>query len=476
MKKLMYDGVRWTLMLVAVAAGFASCGKDEVTGRVNLSTDLLVIDEPGATRKVDFTTSHVRSLSVSTTPEGWKAEADLAAGVLTVTAPSRIDEGVKRSGSVVLAGTTTDGGAVSASLAVGVYESVDLSAAPSNCYLLSKKNTYYRIDALHRGETSETLPTAGVKLIWQTTGKPLQYVALNEGKISFLVGADDDDELKEGNALIGAYDAAGELIWSWHIWVADYDPEKDATAYDGYTVMNRNLGALNNANASEEEILASYGMYYQWGRKEPFVGPSTYNAAQGTNAGLYDGSGSRVYLTEKESSAETGTAEYALRNPLCFILGTEKSGFDWLYAAHDANRWSDRKTVNDPCPRGWKVPAADRFANLSIADKSGDADVLAERYGWELTDGTASSLWMGLGRRTYLTGRIQNTYDPLPVRNPAMEAQPWEGLYWTTGTQGDRASAFYFYFNKRDVAASGVQTRVPHYRANGMQIRCVKEE
>ena len=267
MKKMMYDSLRLALVLVAMTAGLASCGKDEVTGRVNLATDLLVIDEPGDTRTVNFTTSHVRSLSVSTTPEGWKAEADLAAGVLTVTAPARIDETVKRSGSVVLSGTTTDGGAVSASLAVGVYESVDLSAAPSNCYLLSKKDTYYRIDALHRGETSETLPTASVKLIWQTAGKPLQYVALHDGKISFLVGADDDGELKEGNALLGAYDAAGELIWSWHVWVTAYDPEKDATVYGDYTVMNRNLGALNNANASAAEILSSYGMYYQWGRK-----------------------------------------------------------------------------------------------------------------------------------------------------------------------------------------------------------------
>ena len=103
-------------------------------------------------------------------------------------------------------------------------------------------------------------------------------------------------------------------------------------------MMDRNLGALNNANASAAEILSSYGMYYQWGRKEPFAGPSTYNAAQGTNAVLYDAAGSRLYLTETKSSAETGTAEYALRNPLCFILGTEESEFDWLYAAHDANR------------------------------------------------------------------------------------------------------------------------------------------
>lgn len=471
----MYGGMRWALVLI-VGAALASCGKDEVSGRVKLETDLLVFNEPGATRTVKFTTSNVRSLSVTGKPTGWEAEADLAAGILRVTAPSDFGAEQQRTGSVVMTGTKTDGGAVSASLAVGIYEGEDLTAARSNCYLLAKKNTYYRIDGVHKGETSEVLPTRSVKVIWQTSSNLLQYVSFDDGRISFLVGANDDGELKEGNALIGAYDEAGDLIWSWHIWVTDYDAQADATTYGGYTVMNRNLGALNNANETREEILASYGMYYQWGRKEPFVGPSSYNAAQGVNAALYDASGRRLYLTETESSETAGTGEYALRNPLCFILGTEESQFDWLYSAHDANRWSDRKTVNDPCPRGWRVPAANQFAGLAIADMSGDANQLAERYGWVLTDGTASSLWMGLGRRTYLTGRVQNIYDPLPVRNAAIEAQPWEGLYWTTGTQAGKASAFYFFFDKRNPVASGVQTAVPHYRANGMQIRCVKEQ
>ena len=56
-----------------------------------------------------------------------------------------------------------------------------------------------------------------VGVIWQSAGKLLQYVDLDEdNRISFYVGADADrtDEIKRGNGLIGAYDAAGNLLWS----------------------------------------------------------------------------------------------------------------------------------------------------------------------------------------------------------------------------------------------------------------------
>ena len=56
-------------------------------------------------------------------------------------------------------------------------------------------------------------------------------------------------------------------------------------------MMTRNLGALAADNSSVENILASYGLYYQWGRKDPFIGPSSYNAANGASASMYNGGG-----------------------------------------------------------------------------------------------------------------------------------------------------------------------------------------
>lgn len=103
----------------------------------------------------------------------------------------------------------------------------------------------------------------------------------------------------EGNALIGAYNSKGEIIWSWHIWITDNDPGNvgkairyTTYAWDntgikykdnrvpGYYVMPCNLGAMANSpdnddndHKKENWYLKShrtYGMLYQWGRKDPF--------------------------------------------------------------------------------------------------------------------------------------------------------------------------------------------------------------
>ena len=162
-----------------------------------------------------------------------------------------------------------------------------------------------------RATDGSALQTASVDIVWQSKTNLIQYLSLENGKVSFYVGADDDDDtvIKKGNALIGAYDAAGKLIWSWHVWAADYDPDAEGAtvSFNGYTMMDRNLGALANGNASTDEILASYGLYYQWGRKDPFIGPSTYQASNGSSATMYNARSGTVKLEIVESSAETGT-------------------------------------------------------------------------------------------------------------------------------------------------------------------------
>lgn len=482
MKSFFEQSIRWVVLLVVAAASFVSCSKDGDSGRMVLSQSALFIEEPGGTGTVGFTTSNVSSISFSNLPGGWTAEADLSTGTLRVTAPSVIDEEHVESGNLILSGRTTGGGYVSATLYVAIAATDDLSTQQANCFVVTRPNTNYSFDAMLRGETSETMPTAKVEVVWQTESGLLQYLNLRDGKVSFYVGAEDDDEtqIKQGNVLLGAYDAAGTLLWTWHIWITGYDPVgKAVTLANGTTVMGSNLGAMNNSNATTDEILESYGLYYQWGRKEPFIGPSAYNFSMGSSEAMYDGNAKRVYNAFEASDATKGTLDYASRQPLCFLLGVEQSRYDWLYASHSEELWnSSSKSLYDPCPKGWHVPSADAFAGLSIADKSGSATDYMDKYGWELTDGTATMLFMGAGRRVYTDGKFQNVYNPLPEsRNEALEAQPWVGLYWTADALTNaQSAAFYFYFNKKDVAASGVEPSVAHYRANGMPVRCVKEQ
>lgn len=71
----------------------------------------------------------------------------------------------------------------------------------------------------------------------------------------------------EGNTVLAAFDAKGEVIWSWHLWMTD---QPELFAYDeGGELMDRNLGATS---ALEADGAASFGLLYQWGRKDPFYG------------------------------------------------------------------------------------------------------------------------------------------------------------------------------------------------------------
>ena len=171
--------------------------------------------------------------------------------------------------------------------------------------------------------------------------------------------------------------------------------------------------------------------------------------------------------------------EYAIRNPLVFITGVADTDNDWLWSGRSDQLWSADdnvadKSVNDPCPYGWRVAPSGAFDNLAIVGTPAVGD--EAKYGWTLTDGNAESFFIGAGRRRYDNGKILNIYNPLPkVRSDAMEAQPWEGLYWTTAVSGTQAAALHFWFEKLDTSA-GIDDSAPYARANGLQVRCVKQQ
>ncbi len=106
-------------------------------------------------------------------------------------------------------------------------------------------------------------------------------------------------------------------------------------------MMKRNLGAGVVSGTSEEDILASYGVYYQWGRKDPFVGPR-YNMADSADAQVYDSQNLRVYPEYAATDAERGSAGYASAHAMTFITGTKESGYNWLQTA-DVSLWGRRK-------------------------------------------------------------------------------------------------------------------------------------
>ena len=82
-----------------------------------------------------------------------------------------------------------------------------------------------------------------------------------------------DSALGEGNALV-AVRVGGEIRWSWHVWVTDYDPNDPAVqkTFNGNTFMDRNIGAFSSAVGDP----LSMGLQFQWGRKDPIPTPAQW--------------------------------------------------------------------------------------------------------------------------------------------------------------------------------------------------------
>lgn len=462
------------MLLVGMAV--AACSDDDEGGAVRWERKSLFMTY-GESATVGVSGDNIALFTIASVPDGWDTPTvDLTTMTVTIEAPAMAADTVAVSGDVKLRGTTHGGELVYASLFVSLdTPEVDFTTLPANSYLATKGGTLYRFNGRAKGDGS-ALQTASVAVVWQTTSSYVRYLQLeDDGTVSFYLSKDSDDESKilEGNALIGAYDAEGELIWSWHIWATDYDVEAEALDYGDYTVMSRALGQLENSTADEAEILDSYGLYYQWGRKDPFAGPSLYNASKGTTITLFDGNTNVVAITPVEAS-EGGDYAYTNAHPMHFITVSDKNAPWDQSVTSDLRGWNTpSKSVNDPCPYGWRVAPAEAFEGMTIVDDlavENAATKYAEQYGWTLKRNEVESFYFAGGRRVYADAVIQNIFDESLTRNVATEAQPWVGYNWTADGE-----AFVFWFNKQAPAESGLRNDLKLSTANGMMVRCVKE-
>ena len=218
---------------------------------------------------------------------------------------------------------------------------------------------------------------SSARILWQDSEYLIEYVELIHGYVRFTLNPkcwvqEADNPLRNGgNAVIAVYDKEGNIIWSWHIWVAPSGLKDITYTVEGsqFSMMNMNLGASSPVPGSEP--LDTYGLYYQWGRKDPLPVPPAYNHEQSDRATkeyYYMDQGARNSV---EIVMETApTVETAARNPIDIIasaqLGEEYQN-DWLYnsvdqlwgysASADGGRGKVlRKTIYDPCPYGYRVP------------------------------------------------------------------------------------------------------------------------
>lgn len=144
--------------------------------------------------------------------------------------------------------------------------------------------------------------------------------------------------------------------------------------------MDRNLGALTTDCTQP----ASRGLYYQWGRKDPFLYPATCQETVKRADAVY-AAGFEYAENDPRSAAspyEMMSLAWSVSHPTTYMNGVLyedweewASSADWLYG-HRPNLWGNmttgmnnisrtsHKSIYDPCPPGWKIPCAEDFLGI----------------------------------------------------------------------------------------------------------------
>ena len=228
----------------------------------------------------------------------------------------------------------------------------------ANCYILTEPGKY-KFKAVYGNNLKRYLTGVDAgSVVWETWNTTeTEGVA---GSIVTSVSYAEDymllttaETLHAGNALIAAVDAEGTILWSWHLWVPA-TPITDCDASLGAAAMDRNLGALKATVDTEPVDQQSFGLFYQWGRKDPFPG----------NKGAAENGDFALVGTQMVKQNTPITTEESIAKP--YVYACNKSGnegYNWNVASI-ADAWGGLgdKTIYDPCPAGYRVPAGDGAA------------------------------------------------------------------------------------------------------------------
>ena len=239
----------------------------------------------------------------------------------------------------------------------------------------------------------------GAKIVWSdekdlVTSPTIAHVG-GDGYLDFEVKQAD---IKSGNVVV-AVTKGGTVVWSWHLWFAPksalnkievtnhqgvkynfteetlgWKPKGEVTTYNAprtvkvkveQTIANGGAKLFTVINITQNNGGKKEGIstLYQFGRKDALPGTNTFYP---TNSYSFDNTpGGR-------------SLGYAIQHPENMFISVNKyiNNFDWCNATY-YNLWSADntttgfndnaviKTVYDPCPVGFKMPASNAFTGFT---------------------------------------------------------------------------------------------------------------
>lgn len=473
------------------------------------------------------------------------------------------DFNIKRNSNYTYNITLNDVAATDTRVVVDFTGTEDLSSAgTANCYLAKKVNTWYKFKATVRGNGATTAalisPTgsalaanaaispASAELVWETNGhgKIIQGVILKDGYVYFKTGP-----TTEGNAVIAVKDRSGNVLWSWHIWKTHFSLAEMPTqtyktnprsgmngliysdvlpAKRTLGMMKCDLGAASNAATNNDEVVKTFGLYYQFGRKDPF--PTAKNRERridnnSETVDVFDRDGNKLnaatlrgenyqIMNHFISSSVQPIISYSIKQPLTFILCSEDNSFNWIYGAisqSEAWKVSNRlwggnlnnetsskrldtkftgKTIYDPCPSGWCMPPQDTWTNFTTSlldgDRSSNYNInIASLYNCPIEDqknyvdgdysGFVSSTGV-FGRRYYINGNTgDKAFYPASGYRNGINGQICDVGASSCAWSSSPVSADLPQGACLNTNIAWVYPVSSHSRANGFPVRCVKE-
>lgn len=303
----------------------------------------------------------------------------------------------------------------------------------------------------------------------------------------------------KGNALIGLFDknatqatvnnSRAEAYWSWHIWCTDspkrfiqYDDKED-----DYEILDRNLGATS---ANPADGVATYGFFYQFGRKDPLKG---YDGIAGDQKKAREQLKYSVNHPTYFFKLNTKTTEWFNdgKSSLATVTADLWGNPAWKFAStanihpYQALRSELQKTIYDPCPPGYMVPPETAWTGIDeesivildngviIPTASGDSfypfsGYISDLCSWE-DDSMGYYAYNGctITRREKRTARVYSSYTGLHSE--------WDYEHAPNHYGGCSLSV---HINDGDPIDKDNLQFEPMYQSNrqrGHNVRCVKE-
>lgn len=265
-------------------------------------------------------------------------------------------------------------------------------------------------------------PATKASIVWTDQRGIVDGLSVtNAGAKSYVNFHVPADKIKNGNAVIAVKNASGTIMWSWHLWFdhkevletvkctnfqgKDYNFTKQTlgfayrkwanSTYDKnrvvkvkfeQTVGQKTSGKQHATITIEQEsgsVKEISSTYYQFGRKDAM--PGTDN--------IFDG-----YFNK--NGGDNMSVTNGIQHPGTFYT----DGSTWVYNYSQYNLWSmdnttngfnDKsvvKTIYDPCPAGFHMPASNAFTGFTTnGQNKGPMNVSgAWDYGWNFNNKISS--------------------------------------------------------------------------------------